>query len=568
MRPPTVTRVVEWRAVGVVGVLALLLAFVLVAPASHAGSEPGGGTGEATSPPRSDRESDGESTVTVMARNLYLGADVGVALDLLPDLPAAAQFMWDQVRATDIEARAASFAAEVARERPDVIGLQEATTWACRAGLSGAVPVFDFTDIYLEELSGAGQSYVVAADGEDEAANPGYEIPSIPYATRVVDPETFQPLFGSDEADCGFTLADVLLVREGLADEVLAAGTSEYTTRYAVVPVVFTIDRGYAWADVAVAGTTVRFVTTHAESLFDEDAVPPSADQARQLVDDLASTVTPLVVMGDFNAEPRDPRGPGVPNPAGQPEASTVCPAQSVDPTPTTALPECNGYWTMIAAGYDDGGPAQIPRHYTYGANALLAGPDLDRLPDALAEGNTSGFTDRIDHVFLANGALPVTASSLGGRWPDGADVWECSSPDQVAASEAASEALVDAGLLDRAIRGRGICLPSDHAGIVAVVDVSAGPPGAVEQDPPPSHSSLRLDLLGWLVVALIVLLLVIGFLLLGLAMLVRRMRRSGKPGPDDPGSDEQGSDEHGPDDQQVPLPTRPGAAERPQDSP
>ena len=39
-----------------------------------------------------------EPTVTVMSRNIYLGADVGVAMELIPDFPAAAQFMWDQVK--------------------------------------------------------------------------------------------------------------------------------------------------------------------------------------------------------------------------------------------------------------------------------------------------------------------------------------------------------------------------------------------------------------------------------------------------------------------------------------
>ena len=42
------------------------------------------------------------------------------------------------------------------------------------------------------------------------------------------DPETFQPLFGTDEADCGFTIADALAVRADLAGQVLDVGTVEY----------------------------------------------------------------------------------------------------------------------------------------------------------------------------------------------------------------------------------------------------------------------------------------------------------------------------------------------------
>ena len=59
---------------------------------------------------------DDAPTVTVMTRNLYLGADVGPAMNLLPDFGAATEFMWGQVRQTDFPARAQGLAREVARE--------------------------------------------------------------------------------------------------------------------------------------------------------------------------------------------------------------------------------------------------------------------------------------------------------------------------------------------------------------------------------------------------------------------------------------------------------------------
>ena len=71
--------------------------------------------------------------ITVMSRNLYLGADVGVALELIPNFPKAAQFMWDQVQKTDFSKRKKILADQIRAESPDVICIQEATIWYCKA---------------------------------------------------------------------------------------------------------------------------------------------------------------------------------------------------------------------------------------------------------------------------------------------------------------------------------------------------------------------------------------------------------------------------------------------------
>lgn len=468
-----------------------------------------------------------DGRLTVMSRNLYLGADVGVALDLLPDLSAAAQFMWDQVAATDFDVRVEQLAAEAVRFAPDVIGVQEATVWSCRTGLFGsATPVYDFTQQFLDATAAQGVRYVVAENDGVRADNPGYEIPPIPTQTTVTDPETFQPIFGSDSADCGFTIGDVILVRDDLAEQVVAVGNSEYEDRYAVVPVVFTIDRGYSWVDLAVAGTTVRVVSTHLESQWSEGEPAPSSVQARQLVDDLSATTVPLVVMGDFNADPRDPRPADTPNPAEQPVANEQCPPQPEGVTLDTADVACNAYWTMLDAGYVEAGPDPAdPDYYTWGSSGDLAGPAPDRLDDALRLGNEAGFTERLDHVLVANGAMAVESQIVGNEWPDGTDLWDCKAPEQIATTEESSKILADAGLAEP-ITGTGVCLPTDHAGIVAVVDVSAGPAGVVADAAPPAHDSFRIGLLGWLAIILGVLVVVAVALVWGGVALVRRRRR------------------------------------------
>ena len=351
-------------------------------------------------------------TITVMSRNLYLGADVGVALELIPNMPAAAQFMWDQVKATDFTKRSKLFVAEIDRENPDVIGLQEATIWYCKAhAWSGKTEVFNFTEMLLKDLGGR---YVIAEHNGEKAYNPGYSIGPIPFLTTVKDPDTFQPLFGRDKAACGFQIGDALLVKKDRATDVLAVGNTEYEAIYKVVPTLMEIRRGYTWADINIGSTTTRFVTTHLESLFGDSDVPTAALQVQQLISDLSATKAPLIVMGDFNSDPRDPRGASAANPGGQPVANEKC---------AVGQDSCNAYRLMRDANFVDAGPdASDPTAFTWGMSALLTGPDKDRVELARKMGNNYGFTDRLDYIFLKNGIEITTSRIIGFDAPYASD--------------------------------------------------------------------------------------------------------------------------------------------------
>lgn len=445
-----------------------------------------------------------EDTVTVMSRNLYLGADVAVALELIPDMPAAAQFMWQQVAATDFTARAKVLAQELVDHRPDVVALQEATTWQCRTSVLGEdTVVFDFTAQLLGAAAEAGAEYVVAAADGEVALNPGYTIPALPFLTTVRDPDTFQPLFGSDEAACGFTIADALLVRADLAPNVTAVGNVDYGTSEAIVPVVFEIDRGFTWADVEVGGGPVRFVATHLESLWTPGAVPKSALQAQELVEALADHSGPLVIVGDFNADPRDPRPAGAPNPGLQPDITTGCAAQVSPVTASTADASCNAYWRMVEAGFVDVGPDSLDaRNATWGASALLAGPDLGRLNDAGV--NPYGFTDRLDYVFVRGDVEVDNVSLVGATWPDSDELWACADPEQQTNARQAAAAMGKP-------LGAAVCLPTDHVGLLATLTVT----GAAASSPTESADEAS-DGAGWrtgvAVAALVALVLAVWF--------------------------------------------------------
>ena len=407
--------------------------------------------------------------IKVMARNIYLGADVGVALELIPDFPAAAQFMWDQVKATDFSKRVEKLAKEAASERPELIGIQEATIWYCKKDLwSKKVEVFNFLEEYLSATKATGVGYSIASFDQVDAFNPGYSIAAIPFLTKVSDPETFQPIFGSDSAACGFTIGDAILVRDDVANNVIKVGNTEYEATYSIVPTIMTIYRGYTWVDFKIQDSVVRVISTHLESIWDENTVPNSAIQAAQLVEDLQGSQMPLIVMGDFNADYRDPRPVDAPNPGLQPVVSDTC------PTPGAA--KCNAYMTMIEAGFANASPdAKDPKHFTWGASALLAGPDPERAKVALEYGNQYGFTDRLDYIFTKNVYANNSSRLIGNVYPDGTSNWDC---------------------------GDLKCFASDHAGVVATIEI---PRGADAQDPAlPDHARFPLGIWHFVAIALV----------------------------------------------------------------
>ena len=409
--------------------------------------------------------------VTFATRNIYLGADVGVAMAKLPNFPAAAQFMWDQVQATDFSKRAPLLAQELITTGAHVVGIQEATLWRCRTGLfADEVIVADFLEDLLSELNKRGAKFSIASIGDKVALNPGFEISPIPYLTMVTDKKNFQQLLGNERAACGFTISDALLVRDDVT--VLDVGTSEYSATYSIIPTLMTIYRGYAWADLRVGSSTFRAVTTHLESLWDSNEIPNAAKQADELINDLRTAAMPVVVMGDFNSDPRDPRASDdlTVNPGAQPSASDTCSAQVSSPSIANAIDYCNAYWKLIRAGFIDISPDALDaKNFTWGADALLAGPKPDRLKPSLAMGGNGVFTDRLDYIFIKNGSSAFNGAIFGNQWPEGLNSWSCSSVEQIALSQDGAASL-GKRLPTQPAEGR--CLPSDHAGVAGAADL------------------------------------------------------------------------------------------------
>jgi endonuclease/exonuclease/phosphatase family metal-dependent hydrolase len=236
--------------------------------------------------------------VKVFTHNLYLGSDL-TKLALVNDpakVPALTAELWGNVQASDFPARAKVLAAQIVAAAPDLVALQEVTLYRRQFPSDyqpgDAVPnatevALDFLDALMTELDAAGGGYTVAgvatnADAEFPVADPGGM-----FDLRVTD-------------------RDVILARDTV--ETANFTQVDYPTRFSItvggaggVPATFT--RSTSHLDAVVGGAAFTFANGHLEI----QSIPPvHAAQAQELVDAYADVADPVLLLGDFNADPGD----------------------------------------------------------------------------------------------------------------------------------------------------------------------------------------------------------------------------------------------------------------------
>lgn len=236
----------------------------------------------------------GDSNVTVMTRNLYLGTDL-LKIATAPNsdaFKAAVTAGFDQVKATNFPARSKLIAKEIKRTKPDLIGLQEAALWRTGPSDGSLAPnatkvEHDYVKLLLEALKQQGLRYSAAR------------------TTNEADIEGAS----SGGFDVRLTMRDVVLVnkaRKGL--KVTGKGGAHFT---ATVPLptqggIFNVKRGYAYADVKLNGKELRFVDTHLEAYLEAARVA----QATELVAPGGPVEGKrVIVVGDMNSDPNDAGG-------------------------------------------------------------------------------------------------------------------------------------------------------------------------------------------------------------------------------------------------------------------
>jgi endonuclease/exonuclease/phosphatase family metal-dependent hydrolase len=302
--------------------------------------------------------------VTVMSRNLYLGADIIqlATARTTDEEQAKAQQLHQTVDATNFPLRAKRLAAEVSKNKPDIIGLQEvARYYRGPDGVHDSVknattPLYDFLAIYQKELRAKGQKYKVVSR-QDEI---DVEVPS------------------ADGYDIRLKLGNAVLLRTNKGEKVkFKKDVHGIFTDQLTVPLAdqsLRLTRGYAGMDGTVAGKKFRFLDPHGEA-YSPDA---TTKQLKELLRTAAkSKKVATIIAGDFNQDPKSA--------------------------------DAGGYRAVIAAGFKDTGKR---------ASTCCQDERLDN--------TTSKLDQWIDHIVVRPKATVLKrtvvgnllSDRIGGLWP------------------------------------------------------------------------------------------------------------------------------------------------------
>jgi endonuclease/exonuclease/phosphatase family metal-dependent hydrolase len=343
--------------------------------------------------------------VKVMTRNLYLGADLNRALDdtNTTDLAIDAQIILSTVQATDFPDRAKLLAKEIAKNKPDLVGLQEVALWRRDtipnpSPPSGVPPLgdgpltpattvdYDFLALLMKQLKKQGSDYRVVrvqkeADVEVPAANACPSEPDGPVC------------------DGRLTMRDAILARNGKKADVKTKfeDSSHYDRQLVIEDIAGTtldisFNRGWQYTEANVRGTKFRFVNTHLES----------ADPDGTIREDQASELT-----APF--PPSSPPGPATEQSAGMP---VVAVGDYNTDNDTVSGVDQLGYQALL-----DGGLIEMSTGPTApdAENSCCIGTETidNSPPGALAD-----FDHQVDHVFTTSPDVEPLSTKVVGKDP------------------------------------------------------------------------------------------------------------------------------------------------------
>lgn len=335
----------------------------------------------------------GSKEVTVMTRNLYLGADLGppIGAKSVGEFTELNGQVLREVTANDFPVRAKGLAEEILKKKPDLVGLQEAALW--RTGPpslepllnSGAVPTatavrYDYLAELLARLNkGKGKPRYRVAISQDEF---DFEAPADENGVPGDGPNGVIP---NAEINGRLTMRDAILVRNGAGVTFKHPKGGHFANLLVetINNVKITVTRGWVAIDAKVRGShSFRFVDTHLEA-FDPASQVPSirALQASELVapGGPATSSLPVILVGDLNSDD-----------------------DTVEPGDQQA------YRTLLGAGMRERSTSK-PLGCCLNSSLLAVG----------AGGSIADFNHQVDHVMTRDPKeIKLKASSVTGRQP------------------------------------------------------------------------------------------------------------------------------------------------------
>lgn len=258
------------------------------------------------------QEQQEEPKINAMTYNLYLGADIFKVVEAAQtnqsSVPLVVAEVYQTMLFTNFSARAEAIADEIAANKPQVVGLQEVTTFYKQTPgdfLEGNTAqaedlVIDFYAVLDAALKARGMYYDAYT-----VTNADVELP-------MIDPNSPSYL-----SDVRMVDHDVILVRKGYAASLVLADNYAVNVGMDIGGTSIEFTRGYLVVDVDVKGYVFRFVNTHLEVRGSTDSVfrVVQSFQMEELIGTLAwiSSIDPkpIVMVGDFNSDSEDVPGWG-----------------------------------------------------------------------------------------------------------------------------------------------------------------------------------------------------------------------------------------------------------------
>lgn len=311
----------------------------------------------------------------VMTRNLYQGTDYQEVIGVPPE-----EFFGDvdkliaDVKATKPAARMHAVAMEIAAEQPDIVALQEATTWYLGTTTPMSYgPQIDMLGMLTQNLKDMGLPYriVVHQDGFGIGVkSDGSQLPPIESAAHQL---------------IGTNMQLAILVREELFTSGFAVEDAKSGVFTDSLPMPFLIYeipvlRTWAYIDVNDKGRKFRFVTLHPEAFHPGYLLK----QVTELLAGPAKTSTPVIIAADFNIP------------------ANIVPLETETTDPQLWCFDM-AYKSILAAGFEDAYKSMYPTKA-----GLTCCQDTN-----LANPTTKAY-ERIDLIFT-KGAVPYGAKIVGG---------------------------------------------------------------------------------------------------------------------------------------------------------